>query len=135
MVVGGWQEARGGAIGPKYTDKRLNNSYFVENILEELDSPGEWFMDADALWLYVGTAPTAAGAGAGAGAADADASATGNRGPTGYLVASQNASVIYVLGNSPDDPVRSWQRQQSRSACLLVLPCLLYTSPSPRDRG
>ena len=67
MVVGGWQEARGGAIGPKYTDKRLNNSYFVENILEELDSPGEWFMDADALWLYVGTAPTAAGAGAGTG--------------------------------------------------------------------
>lgn len=32
VVLGGWQEARGGDIGPRYTDKRFNNSYFVENI-------------------------------------------------------------------------------------------------------
>lgn len=34
---GGYQEARGSGIG--------SNHYFVENIFEELDAPGEWFHD------------------------------------------------------------------------------------------
>ena len=34
---GGWQEARGSSIS--------SNHYFVENLLEELDSPGEWYLD------------------------------------------------------------------------------------------
>ena len=47
LVHGGWQEARGASIGPQYTQHNLNNSYFVENIREELDFAGEWFLD----WL------------------------------------------------------------------------------------
>ena len=27
LVLGGWQEARGSAIGPRYTNHALNNSY------------------------------------------------------------------------------------------------------------
>ena len=38
-VQGGWQEARGGPI-------KAGNGFFVENIKEELDFPGEWFYDA-----------------------------------------------------------------------------------------
>ena len=38
---GGWQEARGAAISPQYTAPTLNNSYFIENIKEELDAEGE----------------------------------------------------------------------------------------------
>ena len=53
LVLGGWQEARGGNIGPKYTDPRLNNSYFVEGIREELDVPGEWFYDEAARELLL----------------------------------------------------------------------------------
>ena len=48
---GGWQEARGWPVG---------GALFVENILEELDAPGEWFWDAAAGDLYLwpnGTAP------------------------------------------------------------------------------
>ena len=43
---GGWQEARGATIGKFQGHPTLNNSYFVENIKEELDFPGEWFFDA-----------------------------------------------------------------------------------------
>ena len=43
VVQGGWQEARGGSIEAQYTKPSLNNSYFVENIKEELDVEGEWF--------------------------------------------------------------------------------------------
>ena len=32
VVHGGWQEGRGGDIGPRYTNRALNNSYFIENI-------------------------------------------------------------------------------------------------------
>ena len=53
LVHGGWQEARGAAIGPQYTKSSLNNSYFVENIREELDYPGEWFLDEDQRMLYL----------------------------------------------------------------------------------
>ena len=41
---GGYQEARGSGIG--------HNHYFVENILEELDTPGEWFFDPVAHQLH-----------------------------------------------------------------------------------
>ena len=53
VVHGGWQEARGGAIGPQYTAPEFNNSYFVENIKEELDYEGEWFLDLDEGSLYL----------------------------------------------------------------------------------
>jgi hypothetical protein len=42
VVHGGWQEGRGGDIGPRYTNRALNNSYFIENIKEELDVAGEY---------------------------------------------------------------------------------------------
>ena len=41
---GGWQEARGSDI--------QTNHYFIENIFEELDAPGEWFLDANSSTLY-----------------------------------------------------------------------------------
>ena len=53
MVHGGWQEARGSDIGPQYTNTRFNNSYFVENIKEELDYAGEWFLDVQEGALYI----------------------------------------------------------------------------------
>jgi hypothetical protein len=34
---GGWQEARGSSTG---------GGWNVENVMEELDAPGEWFLDA-----------------------------------------------------------------------------------------
>jgi len=53
VVQGGWQEGRGGDIGPQYTRSTLNNSYFVENIFEELDHPSEWFLDKARHRLYL----------------------------------------------------------------------------------
>lgn len=44
FAYGGWQEARGASIG--------QNHFYVENIFEELDSPGEWFHDVDSSMLY-----------------------------------------------------------------------------------
>jgi hypothetical protein len=41
---GGWQNNRGGAVHPKIR--------FVENIFEELDAPGEWFLDDRTHTLY-----------------------------------------------------------------------------------
>jgi hypothetical protein len=41
---GGWQNNRGGAIHPKIR--------FVENIFEELDAPGEWFLNRKTHVLY-----------------------------------------------------------------------------------
>ena len=41
---GGWQNNRGGAVHPTIR--------FVENIFEELDAPGEWFLDAKTHTLY-----------------------------------------------------------------------------------
>jgi hypothetical protein len=41
---GGWQNNRGGAVHEKIR--------FVENILEELDTPGEWFLDRKTHVLY-----------------------------------------------------------------------------------
>lgn len=41
LGYGGYQEARGAYIAG-------NNHYYVENIREELDAPGEWFLDSAA---------------------------------------------------------------------------------------
>ncbi len=43
-LEGGWQNNRGGAV-----HKTIR---FVENVLEELDAPGEWFLDAKTHTLY-----------------------------------------------------------------------------------
>jgi len=43
-MEGGWQNNRGGAVHPTIR--------FVENIFEELDAPGEWFLDAKTRTLY-----------------------------------------------------------------------------------
>lgn len=43
-LEGGWQNNRGGAVHDKIR--------FVENVFEELDAPGEWFLDARAHQLY-----------------------------------------------------------------------------------
>lgn len=40
---GGFQEARGSTAGKEW---------YVENIFEELDVPGEWFFDKDTKMLY-----------------------------------------------------------------------------------
>ena len=53
IVHGGWQEGRGSAIGPQYTNHKFNNSYFVENIKEELDAAGEWFLDLQEGAIYL----------------------------------------------------------------------------------
>jgi hypothetical protein len=60
FAAGGWQEARGWPTG---------GAYYVDNVREELDSPGEWFFDADTRELFLwhnassGTPPPSAGAG------------------------------------------------------------------------
>ena len=41
---GGYQESRGGSIS--------NNHFYVENVLEELDTPGEWYYDPIDSRLY-----------------------------------------------------------------------------------
>ena len=41
---GGWQNNRGGAVHPSIR--------FVENVFEELDAPGEWFLDRKTHVLY-----------------------------------------------------------------------------------
>jgi len=43
---GGYQEARGSGINP-------GQHFYLENVLEELDVPGEWFHDAAAGQLYL----------------------------------------------------------------------------------
>ena len=52
FAFGGWQDARGWNAGQEW---------YVENIFEELDSPGEWFYNASSKMLYLfpnGTLPT-----------------------------------------------------------------------------
>ena len=41
---GGWQDAHGGGV--------VHNYFFIENILEELDSPGEWYVDSKQRLIY-----------------------------------------------------------------------------------
>eukprot|EP01113_Clastostelium_recurvatum_P035494 TRINITY_DN4960_c0_g1_i1.p1 TRINITY_DN4960_c0_g1~~TRINITY_DN4960_c0_g1_i1.p1 ORF type:complete len:549 (+),score=110.52 TRINITY_DN4960_c0_g1_i1:1-1647(+) len=45
LTMGGWQESRGGAIN--------QNSFYVENVFEELDTPGEWYLDVSGGLLYI----------------------------------------------------------------------------------
>ncbi|ULT43447.1 hypothetical protein KRR40_08445 [Niabella defluvii] len=44
QMEGGWQNNRPSKLHP---DKR-----FVENVFEELDAPGEWFLDKEKKLLY-----------------------------------------------------------------------------------
>ena len=52
FAYGGWQHGRSGGSG----------NFYVENVLEELDAPDEWYYDADAQLLYVRPNGTDAGA-------------------------------------------------------------------------
>eukprot|EP00040_Diaphanoeca_grandis_P030936 m.183931 g.183931 ORF g.183931 m.183931 type:complete len:1001 (+) comp32172_c0_seq1:207-3209(+) len=90
IVNGGFQEGRGATIG-KFQGN-LNNSYFVENIKEELDYPGEWFFDASegehgTLYLVPlsGAMPSD----------DLD------------LVATQRSRVVTMIGNTSTNPVQN----------------------------
>lgn len=47
LAYGGYQEGR----GPQ--TKAGVNYFYVENVLEELDAPGEWFYDAQRSLLYL----------------------------------------------------------------------------------
>jgi hypothetical protein len=48
--TGGWQNNRPSAMHPEYR--------YVENIFEELDAPGEWFLDGGTSTLYYYPSPT-----------------------------------------------------------------------------
>ena len=50
---GGWQENRGGGFDDFYRGGYHKDILFVENIFEELDAPGEWFLDKATRTLYV----------------------------------------------------------------------------------
>ena len=50
---GGWQENRGGGFDPYFRGGFHKDYLFVENIFEELDAPGEWYLDRDNNVLYV----------------------------------------------------------------------------------
>ena len=47
-------------------------------------------------------------------------------------IAQINTTVGDFEGNS-EKIVKAWQRADEAGAGLVVFPCLLYTSPSPRD--
>ena len=46
---GGWQDAHGGSVSYNY--------FFIENVLEELDQSGEWFVDKNQRKLYYWPSP------------------------------------------------------------------------------
>ena len=50
---GGWQENRGGGFDEFFRDGYHEEILFVENVFEELDVPGEWFLDQAKRTLYV----------------------------------------------------------------------------------
>ena len=54
---GGWQENRGGGFDEFYRGGFHRELLFVENIREELDAPGEWFIDAGTKTLYLNPLP------------------------------------------------------------------------------
>jgi hypothetical protein len=41
---GGWQDAHGGAVSHNY--------FFIQNVMQELDYPGEWYVDKKERKLY-----------------------------------------------------------------------------------
>ena len=49
---GGWQENRGGGFDPYYRGGYHQAFLFVENVLEELDAPGEWYFDRASNTIY-----------------------------------------------------------------------------------
>ena len=79
---GGWQEARGGNAG--------KNHYYAENIAEELDSPGEWFLDTDTSTLYFYPNATQC--------ADLQHA---------EVVAPQHSSLVQLRGSGSSRPVRN----------------------------
>eukprot|EP00041_Stephanoeca_diplocostata_P020313 m.452328 g.452328 ORF g.452328 m.452328 type:complete len:998 (+) comp21539_c0_seq2:36-3029(+) len=101
VVQGGWQEARGADIGVRYTDKRFNNSYFVENILEETDYPDEWFFDpTEGSYGTLYLVPSSA--------ADEAANFTSGKDATSLrLTASIHKRVLQIIGNGVHDQVYS----------------------------
>lgn len=46
FAYGGYQEARGSGIN-------AGQHFYIENVKEELDAPGEWYLDADAALLFL----------------------------------------------------------------------------------
>lgn len=68
---------------------------YVENILEELDQPGEWFLDTHAGLLYMWPNSTAAAAAAAAGGTGAEAGTAAAR----PLVAGVHKSVVRLAGS------------------------------------
>jgi hypothetical protein len=117
IVQGGWQEARGGEIGAQYTLPSMNNSYFVENIKEELDTPGEWFVElaqsGGAATLYMIPPATSGGAdGGGGGSAAAGASSADDPGLSALgsltLVGTLEPRVVQYTGTS-GKPVMNMQ--------------------------
>lgn len=50
---GGWQDAHGGTVSHNY--------FFIENVLEELDAPGEWYVDICSRKIYYWPLPNQRG--------------------------------------------------------------------------
>ena len=51
-----WFGEGGTQMGAKWYENPCeideNSRFFIENVFEELDAPGEWFFDEEARWLY-----------------------------------------------------------------------------------
>jgi len=80
-TYGGFQENRGWGTG---------DTFMMENLLELLDSPGEWYLDSSAGELYLALNDTSTSGGA--------------VGPPGALIATQLDSLLRMEGTS-DAPV------------------------------
>ena len=52
-LQGGWQENRGGGFDKFFRGGYHKRYLFVENVFEELDSPGEWYFDRKEHTLYL----------------------------------------------------------------------------------
>jgi hypothetical protein len=56
-LQGGWQENRGGGFDPFFRGGYHRDYLFVENIFEELNAPGEWYLDGKTATLYLKPKP------------------------------------------------------------------------------